>query len=55
MENIFNFKTSRNGLVLQIPKTRLKFCDKNFFINAMYLFNSLTIFIRNEKNMSTFI
>jgi len=53
-KNIFKFKSTRNGLILDIPITRLKFCDKNFFINSMYIFNNLPIFIRNEKNLSLF-
>ncbi len=54
-KEIFETKTTRNGLILNISKIRFKFLDKNFFINAMKLFISLPIFIRNETNLSVFL
>ena len=53
-KDIFIVKNTRNGLLLNIPNIRFKFSDKNFFINAMKLFNSLPITIRNETKLSTF-
>jgi hypothetical protein len=54
-KDIFKTKTTRNGLLIELPKTKLKFCGKNFFINSINLFNSLPIFIRNETKLSIFI
>ncbi len=53
-KNTFKTKITRNGLFLELPKTRMKFCDKNFFINAIHLFNSLPICIRNESKLEIF-
>ncbi len=54
-KNIFKTNDTRNGLMLEIPKTRIKICDKNFFINAMKLFNSLPKIIRNETEFSLYL
>jgi hypothetical protein len=53
-KNTFKTKITRNGLFLELPKTRMKFCDKNFFINAFHLFNSLPICKRNESKLKIF-
>jgi hypothetical protein len=53
-KNIFKTKITRNGLFLELPKTRMKFCNKNFIINAIHLFNSLPICIRNESKLKIF-
>ncbi len=53
-KHIFIVENTRNGLLLDIPNTRFKFSDKNFFINAIKLFNSLPKTIRNETKLSTF-
>ena len=47
-------KNTRNGLILEKPKTRNKFCDKNFFIYSTDLFNSLPKDIRNDNNYKSF-
>jgi hypothetical protein len=54
-KNTFKTKITRNGLFLELPKTRMKFCDKNFFINAFHLFNSLPICKRNESKLKIVI
>jgi hypothetical protein len=46
---------TRNGLMFEIPKTRIKICDKSFFINAMKLFNSLPKIVRNETEFLLYL
>jgi hypothetical protein len=53
-KDIFIVENTRNGLLLDIPNTRFKFSDNNFFINAIKLLNSLPKTIRNETKLSTF-
>jgi hypothetical protein len=54
-KNIFKTNGTRNGLMLETPKTRIKICDKNFFINAMKLFHSLSKIVRNETEFSLYL
>lgn len=51
----FIVKNTRNGIKLELRKTRLKFCDKNYFIYFIRIFNLLPIYIRNESKLSCFI
>ena len=48
-------RNDRNGRIIDKPKTRNNFCDKNFFIHSIQLFNSLPIDIRNENNLNLFL
>ena len=54
-KNKFVIKDTRNGLMLEKIHTRLQFCDKNFFVYTINLFNSLPNEIRNEKQSVKFI
>ena len=54
-KNKFIIKETRNGLLLENIHSRLQFCDKNFFIYTINLFNSLPVNIRNEKQFVKFI
>ena len=49
------YNTTRNGIFCKISKTRIKFCDKNFFIYSSKLFNSLPMYIRNETNFNKYV
>jgi hypothetical protein len=49
-KNFFVTNNTRNGLVISNINTRINLCDKNFFVYAIKLFNSLPIDIRNEQS-----
>ncbi len=50
----FKFYNNRNGTFLNVPKTRINTCGKNFIVNACKLFNSLPISVRNNDYFSAF-
>lgn len=45
----------RNGIHIIKPKTRNIFCDKNFFVHSINLFNDLPKDVRNETNINKFL
>ena len=54
-KNIFISIHTRNGVLIEKIHTRIKFCDQNFFIFALNLFNYLPLDIRCETNLSKFL
>ena len=46
---------TRNGILIVKPNTRNTFCDKDFFIFSINLFNNLPKFIRNETKLNVFL
>jgi hypothetical protein len=46
---------SMNGIVIKIPKTRIKKCDQQFFIRISKEFNNLPKDIRNSITQTNFI
>ncbi len=54
-KNKFLIKDTRNVCMLDKIHTRIQFCDKNFFVHAINLFNSLPNQIRNEKHFVKFL
>ncbi len=53
--NSILFDNSRNGIVIKIPKTRIKKCDQQFFIRISKQFNDLPKYIRNSITQTNFI
>jgi hypothetical protein len=53
--NSILFHNSRNGIVIKIPKTRIKKCDQQFFIRISKEFNDLPKDIRNSITQTNFI
>jgi hypothetical protein len=53
--NSILFDNSRNGIVIKIPKTRIKKCDQQFFITISKEFNDLPKDIRNSITQTNFI
>jgi hypothetical protein len=49
-KNKFAMKDSRNGILLEPIHTRVRLCDRNFYIYSINLFNSLPIIVKNEKS-----
>jgi hypothetical protein len=53
--NKFAIKDSSNGILLEPIHTRVRLCDKSFYIYSINLFNSLPILVRNEKTFMNFM
>ena len=47
----YNFVETRNGSKIVKPYNRINFCDKNFLIYSIDLFNSLLKGINDEEKM----
>jgi len=54
LNDFYDLECKRNGLLAHVPKTRIQFCDKNFFMYSIKLFNSLPLIIRNCQKFSSF-
>ena len=52
--NCFEVYSNRNGLFIKMSKIRIKFCDKNFVLYGIELFNNLPMDIRNLDKFSLF-
>ena len=50
----YKFVNTRIGRNIIVPKTRINFCDKNFFIYSFKLFNNQTLIIRDSNSYSSF-
>ena len=55
LKECYNFIETRNGIKIVKPYNRIHFCDKNFVINSINLFNSLPKDISNEHKFSCFV
>jgi len=52
--NSIKFNDTRNGIIIEVPKTRIQKCDQHFFIQISKEFNSLPKDIRNKINEKNF-
>ena len=53
--NEFTFKSTRNGIKVNVPFTRLYHSDNHVFYKSTLLFNSLPMFIRNSIESKKFL
>ncbi len=51
----FEFVESRNGLIIKDKFTRIKFCDRNIFDDAIMIFNNLSIDVRKNCKEKSFL
>ena len=50
-KNIFEFKrNNRSGNIINIPISRINLCERNIFIYATKLYNSLPSYLRLNDN-----